>query len=106
MNNQVTNIMTLLRKRFEELYGNRLHRMILFGSHARGDAEPESDIDVLVVLEGPVNAYDEIERTGYIVSGISLDHNVVIGCVFTDLERYKTRQGPFLRNIRREGVAV
>lgn len=106
MNDQVTKIMTLLRERFEELYGNRLRQMILFGSHARGDAELESDIDVLVVLEGSVNAYDEIERTGDIVSSISLNYNVVISCVFTDIERYITRQGPFLRNIRREGIAV
>ena len=27
----------------------RLSRMILFGSHARGDAEPDSDMDVLVI---------------------------------------------------------
>jgi len=42
-----------LRRRFEALYGPRLARLVLFGSHARGDAEPGSDIDVLVVLEGP-----------------------------------------------------
>jgi predicted nucleotidyltransferase len=30
----------------------RLHQMMLFGSRARGDAEPDSDMDVLVILEG------------------------------------------------------
>ncbi|MEW6235243.1 MAG: nucleotidyltransferase domain-containing protein [Candidatus Omnitrophota bacterium] len=29
-----------------------LHRMILFGSRARGDADPDSDMDVLVIVEG------------------------------------------------------
>jgi uncharacterized protein len=38
-----------LRRRFEVLYGERLVRMVLFGSQAQGDAQPEPDIDVLVV---------------------------------------------------------
>ncbi|MBU0616808.1 MAG: nucleotidyltransferase domain-containing protein, partial [Planctomycetes bacterium] len=31
----------------------RLHQVILFGSRARGDAEPDSDMDVLVILDEP-----------------------------------------------------
>ena len=34
--------------------GTRLHRLFLFGSRARGDADPDSDMDVLVVLAEPV----------------------------------------------------
>ena len=49
MDNKVTAILSELRRRFEVLYGERLVRMVLFGSQARGDAQPESDIDVLVV---------------------------------------------------------
>jgi predicted nucleotidyltransferase len=30
----------------------RLHKLILFGSRARGDADPDSDVDVLAILEG------------------------------------------------------
>jgi Nucleotidyltransferase domain len=33
------------------LYGRRIRRVLLFGSWARGDAHPESDIDLLVVLD-------------------------------------------------------
>ncbi|MBA7539850.1 hypothetical protein ES705_32135 [subsurface metagenome] len=33
-----------------------LHRIVVYGSRARGDAEPESDMDVLVVLNGPNTA--------------------------------------------------
>lgn len=95
-----------MRNRFQDLYQNRLYRMILFGSQAREDAESDSDIDLLVVLEGPVNAGEEIERTGSIVADLCLEYGVVIGCVFIDRERFLTRQGPLLRNIRQEGVPV
>jgi len=106
MKMRVQTILAELRRRFHELYGERLYQMILFGSQAREDSDSDSDIDVLVVLEGSVDAGEEIERTGFIVSDLSLEYDVVIACVFIDKERFLTRQGPLLRNIRREGVPV
>ncbi len=106
MNNKIQLILAELHDRFLNLYRDRLYQMILFGSHAREEADPESDIDLLVVLEGSVDAGEEIERTGSIVTDLCLEYGVVVGCVFVDKERFLTRQGPFLRNIRREGVMV
>jgi predicted nucleotidyltransferase len=106
MSERVRTILAELRRRFEALYGPRLVRMVLFGSHARGDAEPGSDIDVLVVLAGEVRPGEEIERTADDVAGLSLEYDVVIACVFMDEDRFTRRNGPLLRNIRREGVAV
>ncbi len=50
--------------RLWEICGPRLKRLILFGSQARGEAGPESDANVLVVLEGPTGAYEESKRGG------------------------------------------
>lgn len=102
----IQDILRELRRRFERLYGDRLVHLVLFGSRARGDAAPDSDIDVLVVLNGPVNAGEEIERTLDIVSDLSLEKDAVISCVFMDCERYQHRNGPLLRNIRKEGIPV
>ena len=95
-----------LRKRFEEMYGDRLARLILYGSRARGDAHPDSDIDILVVLHGIVDASEEIERCGQMTADLSLELGLVIACVFISEDDFKCRQGPFLRNVRREGVTV
>ncbi len=103
---EVGRIISELRKRLEVLYGPRLVKMVLFGSHARGDAEMGSDIDVLVVLRGEVNPGEEIGRTGGIVSELSLENDVVVSCIFMDEYRYLHRNGPLLRNIRKEGIAA
>jgi predicted nucleotidyltransferase len=44
------NLLAQLRNHLQSLYGERLHKVMLFGSYARGEARPDSDIDVLVVL--------------------------------------------------------
>ena len=102
----IQGILSELQSLFSELYSERLRRLILYGSQARGDSEPGSDLDVLVVLTGPVDAGLEIARTGEIVSALSLYHDVAIACVFMEEERYLHRQGPFLRNVRREGIVL
>jgi len=106
MDTQLQAILKELRARFERLYGDRLVTMVLYGSQARGDAEPGSDIDVLVVLRGPVEPCTEIGRTIDDVAGLSLEHDVSIACVFVSEQEYTAGGSPLLLNVRREGVPV
>ncbi len=99
-------ILAELRQRLEALYRSRLVSLILFGSQARGEAVPGSDIDVMVVLSGPVAVGEEIRRTGAILAELSLRHDTVISCVFMSAERYASEQSPLLLNVRREGIAA
>jgi predicted nucleotidyltransferase len=95
-----------LRRQFGALFGDRLTRLILYGSQARGDARPWSDIDVLAVLKGPVDDYKETIRTEVIVGDICLEFDVVIICIFMSEARYLAGEGPLLRNVNAEGVPV
>jgi uncharacterized protein len=106
MNPTLQPILTQLKQALTDFYGDRLLHLTLFGSQARGDAEPDSDIDVLVVLKQPVNPGEEINRTGQVVANLSLHYDVVISCLFMDETHYKTRNGSLLRNIRKEGVLL
>jgi hypothetical protein len=61
---------------------------------------------MLVVLKGEVSSEVEIERTGDIITELSLKYNELICCVFMDEHRFIHRNGPLLRNIRKEGIPV
>lgn len=94
------------RDELAALYGDRLAQMVLFGSQARGDAQAGSDIDLLIVLKGPVHPGREIARVGKITAALSLANDVVISCTFVSAERYAAEGTPLLLNARREGVPV
>ncbi len=91
---------------FERIYGQRLEEMLLFGSNARGDALPGSDVDLLVVLKGEVNPGDEISRSGQITAQLSLKYDVVLSCTFISASRFALDNSPLLLNIRREGLRL
>ena len=106
MQKSLERILKKLQQRLGDYYQDKLHKVILYGSQARGESATGSDIDVLVVLDGAIHPYREIINTESIVSGISLEHNVVIACVFVSRDRYETHQGPLLQNVRRDGVSL
>lgn len=65
-----------------------------------------ADVDVLVVLNGPVRPSQEITRTGGIVSRICLEFDAVIHCLFMDKQRFSNSRSPLLDNIAREASEV
>jgi predicted nucleotidyltransferase len=96
----------MLRPGLEEIYGERLEGLLLFGSQARGDSRADSDIDVAVVLKGPIKSVAEIERTSWLSQRINLETALLVSCVYVTREDLEGGREAIYRNIRREGVAL
>lgn len=101
---RIRDILKEFREEVENLYQKRLKSIILYGSWARGDATEDSDIDVLIVLEGKVIPGKEIDRMIDIITEINLKHGVLISIYPVSEEDYSTINSPLLINVRREGV--
>ena len=95
-----------IRTRLEPLYGERLTGVVLYGSEARGEAGPDSDIDVLVLLSGPVDYAGELRRTIHALYPLTLQWGrPVTPKVVCDAD-YERAQDPLYQRAHREGVAV
>lgn len=96
-----------MKKGLVEIYGDQLKTVVLFGSYARGDAHPpDSDIDVMIVLNGDVDYVDAEKRSSEFISSLCLKHDVLISWVFASNKNYMENQMPFMLNVRAEGIAV
>lgn len=103
---QLKAILTQLNCYLEQLYGDRLVQVILYGSQARGDARSDSDIDVLIVLHEPVDPSQEIKRTSKFIAQLCLENNVLISRSFASPAQVEAEQSPVFLNLRREGIAL
>ena len=101
---RIKEILKEFKKEIENLYGKRLKNIILYGSWARGDATEESDIDLVVVLEGEVIPGEEIDRMIDVITEINLRHAVLVSVYPISEEEYSTINSPLLINVRREGM--
>jgi len=99
-------ILREFRHGLERIYGPRLAGLVLFGSQARGDALPDSDIDVMVVLHGEVSPLNEASRISRFRGDLCLRHDIVITCVYVSADEAQTADTPLLQNIRAEGVTL
>jgi uncharacterized protein len=74
-------ILSRFRAALDEVYGERIERVVLFGSRARGDARPDSDYDVAVFLKDLDGFGKEAGTIAEIETDILADTGVVINAL-------------------------
>jgi predicted nucleotidyltransferase len=95
-----------LKQALAGVYGERLKGVYLYGSYARGDSAADSDVDLLIALEGEVKPTREIDRLSTIVADICLRCDLLISVYPVPVEWLTGRESPLFENIRREGVRL
>ncbi|MGB2821516.1 MAG: nucleotidyltransferase domain-containing protein [Phycisphaerae bacterium] len=95
-----------IRARLREAHGERLRGVVLYGSEARGDAQPDSDIDLLVLLDDPVEYGRDLETNLDALYPLALEIGRRISPKPVSALEYETVTCPLYQVARREGIAV
>lgn len=94
-----------------EILGNRVKKIILYGSYARGDYNEGSDIDIMILTDlTDDEMYEYEKRVWDFAYDIECEYNFTIDLSPTlkNIEKYNTRINyiPFYRNVQTEGVVL
>jgi len=93
-----------VKSALEEAFPKRLRGVILYGSEARGEADPDSDIDLLVLLQGPVNYWEDVHTCIHVLYPLVLEIERPIDATPADIHDYETDRWPLYREVKREGI--
>jgi predicted nucleotidyltransferase len=90
-----------------QLYGNRLSKVILFGSYARGEQHEESDVDYLVVLnDDEIKSYHEIDNLSPLTSDLGLKYGFWISAIPYTNKKLYFGNTPLGFNVIQEGIEL
>lgn len=90
-----------------ELYGNRLNKVILYGSYARGEQHENSDIDYLVVLnDKEIKTLREISFISPVTSSLGLKYGVWISAIPFTTGKLSSGQTQLGLNVHDEGILI
>ena len=102
----VNSIIQKCKEALSRYYGSRLKGIILYGSTARGEAGPASDIDLLILLSPPFDFFAELRQIVDVLYPIQLESEKLISAKPALASDYEVGSISLYRNARREGVAV
>lgn len=112
MLNVPKNIQNIINKFLEEMtaiLGDRIKKVILYGSYARGDYKKDSDIDIMILTD---LTDDEIVKYRELIWNstydLELDNDVTISAVLKNIDKfdYWLNALPFYTNVNKEGIVL
>ncbi len=95
-----------IKQCLQPVYGDRLRGVVLYGSEARNEAEKDSDIDILVLLAGPVSRLQEHRIIISAIYDFILELDRPVHAKPVDVAVYEAAECPLYINAKEEGIVA
>jgi len=102
----ITDVARKCRTILERYYGSQFKGLVLYGSVARNQARPGSDIDLLVLLDEPLDYFRELRQIVDLLYSVQLDTDQLISALPAPIDEFEAGSIQLYRNAKREGILV
>ncbi|MBE5872294.1 MAG: nucleotidyltransferase domain-containing protein [Lachnospiraceae bacterium] len=109
MPSEIRHLMDQYIIEIQKIYGSHICRILLYGSYARGDFRPDSDIDIMILLDIPdLELKKYSQQLFYMTYDFNLDHDLEIKPIAKNETHFKKwkENYPFYANVEKEGVIL
>lgn len=107
--NKINKVLKEFINGVNKLFGDRVKKIILYGSYARGDFNESSDIDIMILTDlTDEEIVDYGEKIWDFAYDIELDNDVLISPLIKNIDKfnYWLEILPFYMNVHNEGVVL
>lgn len=106
MDQKIKLLISQIKEHLAGMYGERIRKIILYGSCARGTATSESDIDILILVDKSLNPFEVRESLSDLLYDILLEEGELVSVVVVGEDLYENYNSPFMLNVKKEGMVA
>ena len=106
MDNKIKSLVNRIREHLNKIYGERIKKIILYGSYARGEFTKDSDIDILVLVDDSISPFEIRKSLSDIIFDILMEDGELFSVVALPESFFENHHYPFILNVRKEGIIM
>ena len=106
MDERIKNLINRIKAHLIKTYGQKIRKVILYGSYVRGQATRDSDIDILVLVDESLNPFEIRESLSDLLFDILLEEGELVSVIAVSEDFFENYNSPFMLNVKKEGVTA
>ncbi len=104
--NEIEIVLRRVKEHLNNVYGDRIKRVVVYGSFAKGEADEESDVDIAVVVADELNPNKIENSLDSLLFQILMEKGELITVLVIPESKFTTYNSPLILNIKEEGVPI
>ncbi len=104
--NEIESALRRIKEHLNNIYGERIKRVVVYGSFARGEADEESDVDIAVVAADELDPNSVENSLDSLLFQILMEKSELITVLAIPESKFKTYNSPLILNIKEDGVLI